>query len=406
MSKVLFSGAQTSGKLHIGNYIGSLLNYAKLAKEYKGLDKMFMLADMHSLNTLPPKDLLKQNTEDLLIDIMSTGLFDDVNIFKQSAVSQHCELATILATLVPFGALSRMTQFKDKTSDAMSFVSHGIDQAGEFASVGINKEQLLVRVERKNGDFDDYSARKNFADSIDELVSRVSALSSQDEVRELLKSFGSPHASKKSINAGLFSYPVLQAADILLYKANEVPVGDDQRQHLELVRDVAKRFNKVYKAKTLVIPKAVMPTSAGRIMSLSSPNNKMSKTDPSSLACIYLRDTNDNIAKKIKKSVTDSEPEVTLDPSRKGIYNLLTIGSALENTAIADFADRFIGGNTSSLKLALIDLIVKTIEPIRERADYLINNKDEIKSKLRQGNEMALDKAQKTMQEVKELIGI
>ena len=234
--KIILSGIQATGNLTLGNYIGAIDNFVKMQEEY---DCYYMIANLHTLTVRTNPEELKKATLNVLAYYIACGLDPEKNnIFIQSQVHEHAELAWILNCYTYMGELARMTQFKDKSA--------------------------------KNED---------------------------------------------NINVGLFTYPVLMAADILLYNANLVPVGEDQKQHLEIARDIANRFNNIY-GDTFNIPDPYIKKSGARIMGLQNPEGKMSKSSTNQNDVIYLKDTPDEIMKKIKKSVTDSEGIVKFSPEK------------------------------------------------------------------------------------------
>ena len=204
------------------------------------------------------------------------------------------------------------------------------------------------------------------------------------------------------VSAGLFTYPALQAADILLYDANEVPVGDDQRQHIEITRDIAIRFNHRF-GDTFVIPKAVTPTSGARVMDLQNPTAKMSKSGDDDSGVIYLLDEPSKIEKKIKRAVTDSDSEVVFDRERKpGIANLLEILAAATNTTPQKAAENYT--RYGDLKTASADAVIAMLAPIQARFKELLNDKPELMRLIHKGNHRAqavasatLDRAQKSI---------
>ena len=245
MTKRIFSGAQPTGNVHLGNYLGALKNWVALQHEY---ESFFCIVNLHAI-TLPqnPK-LLVEKTRDLARIYLAVGIDHRVStIFVQSKVKEHAELTWVLNCVARMSELERMTQYKDK-------------------------------------------ARKQ----------------------------------QENISVGLFDYPVLMASDILLYHTDLVPVGDDQRQHLELTRDLAIRFNRDF-GETFKVPDAYIPKVGARIMSLSDPAKKMSKSDDDPNGCVLLMDDADTIQKKFKRAVTDSGTEIRFDESRPAINNLLEI---------------------------------------------------------------------------------
>ena len=241
----VFSGIQPSGDLHLGNYLGALRRFVAEQHEHESL---FCIVDLHALTLPHDAGALPHKTLEAAAMYLAAGLDPDVcTLFVQSHVHQHAELAWLMECNVAYGELSRMTQFKDKSS------------RGEFVS------------------------------------------------------------------AALFTYPALMAADILLYDTDRVPVGDDQRQHLELARDVAERFNGRF-GDTFVVPNAAIATVGARVMDLQNPTAKMSKSVSSPQGTVLMLDPPKEIEKKIKRAVTDTDGEVRFDVEAKpGVSNLLSI---------------------------------------------------------------------------------
>ena len=209
-----------------------------------------------------------------------------------------------------------------------------------------------------------------------------------------------------NINAGLFTYPVLMAADILLYKANLVPVGEDQKQHLEITRDIAERFNKLY-GDTFVIPEAYVRKETARIMGLQDPTSKMSKSATNLNDVIFLDDSEETIIKKIKKAVTDSENVVRFAPERKpGVSNLMQIYSAITNKGFEEIEKDFEGKGYGDFKMAVAEVVVGKLKPIQEKYNELLENRDYLVKVYTEGKMKAEKIAIKTINEVKEKIGI
>lgn len=326
MKKRVLSGIQSSGKLTIGNYLGSIKNWKKMIDEK---DCFFMIADLHTLTVRKTPEELRENKKNLISIYLASGLDPKkVHLFMQSDVAAHAELSWILSCFTYFGELSRMTQFKDKSAK---------------------------------------------------------------------------HAD--NINAGLFTYPVLMAADILLYDADEVPVGEDQLQHIEIARDIAKRFNNIY-GETFRMPRGDMiPTL--RIMGLQDPNSKMSKSTENPMDSIYMLDTPEEIEKKVKRAVTDSDGKIYIDRENKpGIYNLLLIYSEFKDIKIEEAERHFKDKTYKEFKEEVAKSIIDVLEPIRQR--FLEIKKDDkyIKSVLEEGKKAAEEIANKKLDEVYKKIGI
>ena len=208
-----------------------------------------------------------------------------------------------------------------------------------------------------------------------------------------------------NINAGLFTYPILMAADILLYQADQVPVGEDQRQHLELARDVASRFNNKF-SPTFVVPEAFIPKVGARIMSLQAPENKMSKSDENQNNYISLLDPPDVIRKKIMRAVTDSGTEIIYDPQRAGLANLLTIHSVLSGQSMEEIQANYEGKMYSDLKKDLGEMVVESLKPVQERYTEIMGDKTYLESVLLEGSQAAQYRARKTLSKVYKKVGL
>lgn len=209
-----------------------------------------------------------------------------------------------------------------------------------------------------------------------------------------------------NINAGLFTYPALMAADILLYQADLVPVGEDQMQHLEITRDLAERFNKLY-GKTFVIPEGYVRKSSARIMGLQDPRSKMSKSATNLNDVIFLEDEPEVIMKKFKKAVTDSENIVRFDPENKpGVSNLMQIYSAITSKNMHEIEKEFEGSGYGNFKVKVAEAVIEKLLPIQKKYKELLDNPEYLKGIYTQGAENARKLASKTLNDVKERIGI
>jgi len=325
--KIILSGIQATGTLHLGNYLGAINNWIKMQDEY---DCYYMIADLHSLTIRNNPEELRNNTLNIIALYVAAGLDPNKNkIFIQSHVPAHPALSWVLNCYTYMGELNRMTQFKDKSSK---------------------------------------------------------------------------HAD--NINAGLFTYPVLMAADILAYNADLVPVGDDQRQHLEITRNIAERFNSIY-GDTFKIPEAYIPKIGARIMGLQNPTKKMSKSAPDINDKILLTDEPDVIRKKVKKAVTDSEGIVRYDVDNKpGISNLMSIYGILKEKSMQDIEREFQGQNYGSFKSAVAEAIVDRLAPIQEKHKALLANPAEIQKIYEAGDKKAIEKTNQLLQEVYKKVGL
>lgn len=210
--------------------------------------------------------------------------------------------------------------------------------------------------------------------------------------------------AEENLNAGLFTYPVLMAADILLYNTDLVPVGEDQKQHLELTRDLAERFNSRH-GDTFVIPEPLIQEFGARIMSLQNPTSIMSKSDKDPNSHILLLDDSDSIRRKVKRAVTDSLGVVSYNDEQPGIKNLLNIYSAFSNESVFEIVDKYSDSNYGKFKEDLTEVVVNGLSPIREKYDYLIKNKDYLEKVYKEGAMKADYQAQKTLRKVYKKVG-
>ena len=208
----------------------------------------------------------------------------------------------------------------------------------------------------------------------------------------------------ENINAGLFTYPSLMAADILLYQTDLVPVGVDQKQHLELTRDVAMRFNQVY-GDTFTVPEGYISPDTMKIMSLAEPTSKMSKSDPNPNAVVYILDSKDDIIRKFKRAVTDSEACVKYSPDKPGVSNLMTIYRAFSGKSFEEIEREFDGLGYGEFKLALGELAADALKPVRDEFARLMQDKAHLEAVMKQGSEEAAYYARRTMSKVRRKIG-
>lgn len=348
MKPVLVSGIQPTGKLHIGNYLGALKNFVALQNTGK-FQCFFFIADLHSMTEeFNPKEKPKQ-VENLILDFLAAGIdLKKSVLFVQSAISAHSELAWILNTITPFGELRRMTQFKEKSLEEL-------------------RGKMMARVPR----------------IIEEGII-------QDGV-------------EFNPNVGLFDYPVLMAADILLYDAKFVPVGDDQLQHLELARMIARKFNSKF-GNTFLEPKPLL-TEIPRLMSLDDPTKKMSKSRPE--GCLFLDDEPETIRKKIMRAVTDSGTEVHADREQKpAVTNLIRIYSAMSGKSTSQIEERFKGKGYGEFKKELAEIVVQGLVPFQKKKREMGKKRAVIMKQIAIGNKEANAIASKKLAEVKKKIGL
>jgi tryptophanyl-tRNA synthetase len=326
----VLSGVQPTGDLHLGNYLGALVKFARLQHE---TPTFIFVADMHAMTDKPDPKNLKNNVREITAAYLATGLDPKVaTIFAQSAVPEHAELTWVFNCVARLGWLDRMTQFKEKS--------------------GKHKERSSI---------------------------------------------------------GLYTYPVLQAADILLYKATHVPVGDDQKQHLELTRDIAQKFNNDFEAPGFFpLPEALTQGPGARVMSLRDGAVKMSKSDPSDNSRINLTDDADAISQKVRKAKTDPEPlPETVDglADRPEAKNLVAIYAALAGRTEAEVMAEYGGKGFGTFKPALADLAVSVMGPIGGEMRRLLADPAEIDRILTDGAARAREIAVPVTAEVKRLVG-
>ncbi len=328
--KLVFSGVQPTGNLHLGNYLGALKNFVSLQKS---MNCLYCVVDLHAITTFQNPQDLNSNILETTAGFLASGLDSNKSIiFNQSSVSGHAELAWILNCICRVGWLNRMTQFKDKA--------------------GKDKEKASV---------------------------------------------------------GLYIYPNLMAADILLYKATHVPVGADQKQHLELSRDIAQKFNNDFNKKDFFpLPEPLIQENISRVMSLRDGNKKMSKSEESDYSRINLKDSSDEIVKKIKKAKTDTDPiteNIKDYEKRPEAYNLISIYSDLSSQKIENTINEFVGKDFSFLKDKLSEKLVETISPIGREITKLMEDKKHLEDVLKKGKEKASIIAEENLKKIREIVG-
>ena len=324
----LFSGMQPSAdSLHAGNYIGALLQWKQLQRDY---DAVFCVVDLHAITVPQDPATLREKTRRTAAQYIAAGIDPSAStLYVQSQVPAHAQLAWVLNTITGMGEASRMTQFKDKAAK----------QGADAASVG------------------------------------------------------------------LFTYPILQAADVLLFDAEIVPVGEDQRQHIELTRDLAQRFNTRF-GETFVVPEVSILKETAKIYDLQNPTAKMSKSGDTENGILWLLDEPNRLVKKIKSAVTDTDGSVHFDPVAKpGVSNLLTLLSVLGGTSIESLEHEFVGRGYGDLKGAVADAVVAEFAPVRERALELLADPAELDRVLAGNAERADAIAEATLARVYDRVG-
>jgi len=346
--KLVFSGVQPTGNLHLGNYLGAIRRFVALQE---GNDCIYCVVDMHALTAQLVHEDMPSQTRSIAAAFIAAGIDPEKHIvFNQSAVPQHAELAWIFNCVARIGWMNRMTQFKDKA--------------------GKDREQASL---------------------------------------------------------GLYAYPSLMAADILVYRATHVPVGEDQKQHLELARDIAMKFNLDYAEHIrrtgygiditvgnepvhayFPMVEPLIGGPAPRVMSLRDGTKKMSKSDPSDLSRINLMDDEDAISKKIRKAKTDPDglpSEIDGLQGRPEADNLVAIYAALADKSKAEVLGEFGGQQFSVFKPALVDLAIHVLAPITGEMRRLMDDTTHIDAILRKGGERARARAEVTMSQVRDVIG-
>ena len=324
MAKRIFSGAQPTGNVHLGNYLGALRNWVALQHEY---ESFYCIVNLHAITVQQDPKLLAAKTRDLARIYLAVGIDPQVStVFIQSDVPQHAELTWVLNCVARVSELERMTQYKDK-------------------------------------------AQKQ----------------------------------EENVSVGYFDYPVLMASDILLYQTDLVPVGADQKQHLELTRDIAIRFNRDY-GETFRVPEPYIPKLGARIMSLSDPLKKMSKSDDDPNGCVMLMDDDDTIQRKFKRAVTDSGTEIRFDQTRPAINNLLEIYHLITGKTQAEVEEYFAGKGYAQLKGQLAEATIEFLKPIQQRVKEISD--DQLNQILQTGRDKAAAIAALTLKQVFNKVGL
>jgi tryptophanyl-tRNA synthetase len=328
------SGIQTTGNLHLGNYLGAIKQWVAMQDEAANAGGvcLFFLADLHALTgSVSPADLASSTIE-MAATLLAAGIDERAILFNQARVPAHAELCWILQGTARMGWLNRMTQWKDKA--------------------GKNREGASV---------------------------------------------------------GLFTYPVLQAADVLVYQATHVPVGEDQKQHLELARDIAAKFNTDFGVELFPLPEPLISAAAPRIMSLRDGTAKMSKSDPSDMSRINLIDSDDEIAAKFRKARTDPDPlPDSFDAlgERAEAKNLVTIYAVLADVSPQLVVEQFAGQGFGAFKPALADLAISVLAPIRDRLTRLLEDRVAVAAELAKGAAKAQALAAPTLRAAQEAVGL
>jgi tryptophanyl-tRNA synthetase len=325
----IFSGIQPTGRKHLGNFIGAIVQY--VASQERG-ESIFCIVDLHAITVAYEPAELRERCYDTAAILLAAGLDPDrCTLFRQSDVPEHTELTWLLSTVTELGRLQRMHQFRDKSL-----------------------------------------------------------------------------AQRELVSAALLLYPVLQAADVLAYRAHEVPVGEDQREHLELMRDVARRFNARFGEgeEVLVVPEHRIPEVGARIMDLQDPTRKMSTTGGSEQGTVYVLDEPAAIEKKLKGAVTDSGSEVRRAPDKPGVSNLIEILAAVRGIEPEAVQSELADARYGELKSAVAAAVVDYLAPVRERYEQLRADHGALESILQSGAARAHAISCETLSDVRARMGV
>lgn len=382
MSKqVILTGLRANNDLHIGNYLGALLPLVDMAKTKSSEYQVnIFVPDLHSFTTPIDHTKLQEQILQNLRVFVAAGLpldNDNVHIYRQSYIPAHSELTVILNSFTGFGEMRRMTQFKEKANASDSGVRKEVEA----------QDALMQRLKDSN--------------------------LSQEDLYAIGKYFASDTFDKHIVSSvGLFDYPVLMAADILLYSATYVPVGDDQTQHLEFTRDIAERMNNKF-GELFVVPKAVKEQHSFfgkdqglRIKDLQDPTKKMSKSEESAKGIIFMSDSPEEAKKKIMSAATDSLAKVAYDPeSQPGIANLLQIHALLKGQSVDESAKEFVGQTQYGEFKAAVAEVVATF--LTDFQNNLVNvNDDQLRAKLEASEKAMNETANQTLRNVQKAVGL
>jgi tryptophanyl-tRNA synthetase len=324
---VIFSGIQPTGRKHLGNYIGAIIQY--VAGQDRADPAIYCIVDLHALTVPYDPVELRERSYDTAAILIASGLDPDRCIlFRQGDVQEHTELTWLLSSVIPLGELNRMHQFRDKSA-----------------------------------------------------------------------------AQREMVTSGLLFYPVLMAADVLAYRAHEVPVGEDQREHLEVMRRAAERFNKRF-GELLVVPEARIPEVGARVTDLQEPDRKMSTTGGSEQGTVYVLDDPDAIRRKFKRAVADSGREVVRAADKPGISNMIEIMAVARGISPEQVEREFEGSGYGDFKAAVADAVVDWLAPVRERYEELRADDARLEGILEAGADKARAIAAGTLADVRDAMGV
>ncbi|MGI9100697.1 MAG: tryptophan--tRNA ligase [Solirubrobacteraceae bacterium] len=329
MAPVIFSGIQPTGSKHLGNYIGAITQY--VAGQERGDPAIYCIVDLHATTVAYDPVELRERVHDTTAILLAAGLDPERCIlFRQGDVAEHSELCWLLSSVTALGELSRMHQFRDKSS-----------------------------------------------------------------------------AQRELVSAGLLFYPVLMAADVLAYRANEVPVGEDQREHVELMRNIAERFNARFGEGLLVVPELRTPQIGARVRDLQEPERKMSTTGGSEQGTVYVLDEPGTILRKFKRAVTDSGTEIVRDEDKPGVTNLIEILAAVRGVSSETVEEEMAGARGyGDLKVAVAEAVTAELAPVQERYRAIREDDAALEQVLAAGAQKARAIASATLADVRETMGV
>jgi len=329
VAPVIFSGIQPTGSKHLGNYIGAITQY--VAGQERGDPAIYCIVDLHATTVAYDPVELRERVHDTTAILLAAGLDPERCIlFRQGDVAEHSELCWLLSSVTALGELSRMHQFRDKSS-----------------------------------------------------------------------------AQRELVSAGLLFYPVLMAADVLAYRANEVPIGEDQREHVELMRNIAERFNARFGEGLLVVPELRTPQIGARVRDLQEPERKMSTTGGSEQGTVYVLDEPGTILRKFKRAVTDSGTEIVRDEDKPGVTNLIEILAAVRGVSSETVEEEMAGARGyGDLKVAVAEAVTAELAPVQERYRAIREDDAALEQVLAAGAQKARAIASATLADVRETMGV
>jgi len=385
MKQRIFSGIQPSGDLHIGNYLGAIRQWVGLQDEYESI---FCVVDLHAITVPQDPETLRKKTLQIAKIYLASGIDPaKSSLFIQSHVPEHAELAWLLNTIAKNGDLTKMTQFKGKT---------GFDEEAFEIAMKEKADEKITEILAGKG------VKVNTEISGDEITKLVDIIHSI-ALKTTFDTYNTFVKEKfNSSSVGLFDYPVLMAADILLYDTQVVPVGDDQLQHVELTRTLARRFNDRF-GETFRVPESRIMKEGARIMALDDPTKKMSKSAESQYNAIALSDDAETVRKKIKKAVTDSGSEIVYRDDKPALKNLINIYTLLSGMPIADIEKKYEGKGYGDFKSDLAEVVVDFLVLFQEKIVGLSD--EETLRILREGADRVRPIAAAKLVEAKEKVG-